>query len=198
MSILISMQWKWILSMYNLWLLLYQAESLLTYSEPPSEDSVSMTVSSHITSRRNSNSSTSGALHLRYCTFKISCPTDTQRFQLKPKKIAPYFLWHTVSVHIWSFVAGVIKQERFPAFEKVLWRLFHGNFVLRHAEIQATEELQAVVRISYSYIPIFLFLSLIYFLSHSKQVLSTLLQHICTAIFPIFSFLITYNIIHNL
>uniref|UniRef100_A0A9J8CYH1 V-type proton ATPase subunit a n=1 Tax=Cyprinus carpio carpio TaxID=630221 RepID=A0A9J8CYH1_CYPCA len=42
------------------------------------------------------------------------------------------------------FVAGVIKQERFPAFEKVLWRLFHGNFVLRHAEIQATEELQAV------------------------------------------------------
>uniref|UniRef100_A0A9J8CCH6 V-type proton ATPase subunit a n=1 Tax=Cyprinus carpio carpio TaxID=630221 RepID=A0A9J8CCH6_CYPCA len=84
-----------------------EAESLLTYSEPPSEDSVSMTVSSHITSRRNSNSSTSGALHL-------------------------------------SFVAGVIKQERFPAFEKVLWRLFHGNFVLRHAEIQATEELQAV------------------------------------------------------
>uniref|UniRef100_A0A8C1P8N5 V-type proton ATPase subunit a n=1 Tax=Cyprinus carpio TaxID=7962 RepID=A0A8C1P8N5_CYPCA len=68
---------------------------------------MSMTVSSHITSRRNSNSSTSGALHL-------------------------------------SFVAGVIKQERFPAFEKVLWRLFHGNFVLRHAEIQATEELQAV------------------------------------------------------
>ncbi len=45
---------------------MYQAESLLTCSEPPSEDSVSMTVSSHITSRRNSNSSTSGALHLRY------------------------------------------------------------------------------------------------------------------------------------
>uniref|UniRef100_A0A671NIQ6 V-type proton ATPase subunit a n=1 Tax=Sinocyclocheilus anshuiensis TaxID=1608454 RepID=A0A671NIQ6_9TELE len=42
------------------------------------------------------------------------------------------------------FIAGVIKQERFPAFEKVLWRLFHGNFVLRHAEMQATEELQAV------------------------------------------------------
>ncbi|KAF4095663.1 hypothetical protein G5714_023266 [Onychostoma macrolepis] len=84
-----------------------EAELLLTYSEPPSEDSVSMTVSSYITSRRNSNSSTSGALHL-------------------------------------SFIAGVIKQERFPAFERVLWRLFHGNFVLRHAEIQATEELQAV------------------------------------------------------
>uniref|UniRef100_A0A673GRG0 V-type proton ATPase subunit a n=1 Tax=Sinocyclocheilus rhinocerous TaxID=307959 RepID=A0A673GRG0_9TELE len=58
-----------------------EAESLLTYSEPPSEDSV--------------------------------------------------------------FIAGVIKQERFPAFEKVLWRLFHGNFVLRHTEMQATEELQA-------------------------------------------------------
>ncbi|KAI2648844.1 V-type proton ATPase 116 kDa subunit a1 [Labeo rohita] len=84
-----------------------EAESLLTCSEVPSEDSVSMTVSSHITSRRNSNSSTTGALHL-------------------------------------SFIAGVIKQERFPAFEKVLWRLFHGNFVLRHAEIQTTEELQAV------------------------------------------------------
>uniref|UniRef100_A0A8C1X6X2 V-type proton ATPase subunit a n=2 Tax=Cyprinus carpio TaxID=7962 RepID=A0A8C1X6X2_CYPCA len=50
-----------------------------------------------------------------------------------------------VCIHILNyFVAGVIKQERFPAFEKVLWRLFHGNFVLRHAEIQATEELQAV------------------------------------------------------
>uniref|UniRef100_A0A8C2KQK5 V-type proton ATPase subunit a n=1 Tax=Cyprinus carpio TaxID=7962 RepID=A0A8C2KQK5_CYPCA len=49
-----------------------------------------------------------------------------------------------VCIHILNyFVAGVIKQERFPAFEKVLWRLFHGNFVLRHAEIQATEELQA-------------------------------------------------------
>ncbi len=59
-----------------------------------------------------------------------------------------YNVWHTVFVHFWSFVAGVIKQERFPAFEKVLWRLFHGNFVLRHAEIQATEELQAVVRAS--------------------------------------------------
>uniref|UniRef100_A0A672RPZ3 V-type proton ATPase subunit a n=1 Tax=Sinocyclocheilus grahami TaxID=75366 RepID=A0A672RPZ3_SINGR len=59
-----------------------EAESLLTYSEPPSEDSV--------------------------------------------------------------FIAGVIKQDRFPAFEKVLWRLFHGNFVLRHAEMQATEELQAL------------------------------------------------------
>lgn len=45
---------------------MYQAELLLTCSEPPSEDSMSMTVSSHITSRRNSNSSTSGALHLRY------------------------------------------------------------------------------------------------------------------------------------
>ncbi|XP_056306394.1 V-type proton ATPase 116 kDa subunit a 1-like [Danio aesculapii] len=84
-----------------------EAESLLTFSEAPSEDSVSMTISSFITSRRNSSSSTSGPLNL-------------------------------------GFIAGVIKQERFPAFEKVLWRLFHGNFVLRHAEIQTTEELEAV------------------------------------------------------
>ncbi|XP_017551687.1 V-type proton ATPase 116 kDa subunit a1 [Pygocentrus nattereri] len=38
------------------------------------------------------------------------------------------------------FIAGVIKQDRFPAFEKVLWRLFHENFILRHAEIQDTEQ----------------------------------------------------------
>uniref|UniRef100_A0A8B9HNP2 V-type proton ATPase subunit a n=1 Tax=Astyanax mexicanus TaxID=7994 RepID=A0A8B9HNP2_ASTMX len=39
-----------------------------------------------------------------------------------------------------TFIAGVIKQDRFPAFEKVLWRLFHENFILRHAEIQDTEQ----------------------------------------------------------
>ncbi|XP_048031279.1 V-type proton ATPase 116 kDa subunit a 1 isoform X3 [Megalobrama amblycephala] len=86
-----------------------EAESMLSCSEPPSEDSVSMTVSSHMTIRRYSSSSTSGPLHL-------------------------------------GFIAGVIKHERFAAFERVLWRLFHGNFVLRHAEIQATEEFQAVQR----------------------------------------------------
>ncbi|XP_055038910.2 V-type proton ATPase 116 kDa subunit a 1 isoform X1 [Misgurnus anguillicaudatus] len=86
-----------------------EAESLLSCSEPPSEDSMCMTVTSRINSRRNSSVSTGGLLHL-------------------------------------GFIAGVIKQERFPAFEKVLWRLFHGNFVLRHAEIQATEELQTKQR----------------------------------------------------
>ncbi|XP_067233752.1 V-type proton ATPase 116 kDa subunit a 1 [Chanodichthys erythropterus] len=84
-----------------------EAESMLSCSEPPSEDSLSMTVSSHMTIRRNSSSSTSGPLRL-------------------------------------GFIAGVIKHERFAAFERVLWRLFHGNFVLRHAEIQATEEFQVV------------------------------------------------------
>ncbi|XP_067290467.1 V-type proton ATPase 116 kDa subunit a 1 isoform X2 [Pseudorasbora parva] len=84
-----------------------EAELMLSCSEPPSEDSVHLTVSSFITSRRNSSASTSGPLHL-------------------------------------GFIAGVIKQERFPAFERVLWRLFHGNFVLRHAEIQATEEHEVV------------------------------------------------------
>ncbi|XP_058869882.1 V-type proton ATPase 116 kDa subunit a 1 isoform X4 [Acipenser ruthenus] len=39
-----------------------------------------------------------------------------------------------------GFVAGVIKQERFPAFERVLWRVCHGNFVLRHVKIQAPLE----------------------------------------------------------
>ncbi|KAJ8010644.1 hypothetical protein DPEC_G00077230 [Dallia pectoralis] len=39
-----------------------------------------------------------------------------------------------------GFVAGVIKHERFPGFEKILWRLFHGNFVLRHKEIKPHEE----------------------------------------------------------
>ncbi|KAG5268050.1 hypothetical protein AALO_G00207670 [Alosa alosa] len=39
-----------------------------------------------------------------------------------------------------GFVAGVIRHERFLSFEKILWRLFHGNFVLRHAEIQIQEE----------------------------------------------------------
>uniref|UniRef100_A0A8C4SXG1 V-type proton ATPase subunit a n=1 Tax=Erpetoichthys calabaricus TaxID=27687 RepID=A0A8C4SXG1_ERPCA len=38
------------------------------------------------------------------------------------------------------FVAGVIKQERFPAFERVLWRVCRGNFFLRHSEIQARFE----------------------------------------------------------
>ncbi|XP_064410222.1 V-type proton ATPase 116 kDa subunit a 1 [Latimeria chalumnae] len=37
-----------------------------------------------------------------------------------------------------GFVAGVIKQERLPAFERLLWRACHGNFVLRHAEIQSS------------------------------------------------------------
>ncbi|XP_030623503.1 V-type proton ATPase 116 kDa subunit a [Chanos chanos] len=80
-----------------------EVESQLSCSELPSEDSLSVTTSSRMTSRRNSITSVSGPLKL-------------------------------------GFVAGVIKQERFPAFEKVLWRLFHGNFILRHAAIQDTED----------------------------------------------------------
>lgn len=75
-----------------------EAESQLSSSELPSEDSVSIA-----TIRRNSSASTSG-----------------------PQKL--------------GFIAGVIRQDRFPAFEKVLWRLFHENFILRHAEIQDTEQ----------------------------------------------------------
>uniref|UniRef100_A0A4W5MIM7 V-type proton ATPase subunit a n=1 Tax=Hucho hucho TaxID=62062 RepID=A0A4W5MIM7_9TELE len=77
-----------------------EAESQLSISELPSEDSV---YSSRVTSRRTSYTSTNGPLKL-------------------------------------GFVAGVIKHERFPAFEKILWRLFYGNFVLRHAEIKPHEE----------------------------------------------------------
>ncbi|KAI4880452.1 hypothetical protein NFI96_011285 [Prochilodus magdalenae] len=79
-----------------------EAESQLSCSELPSEDSVSIAASSRTTRRRNSSSSTNG-----------------------PQKL--------------GFIAGVIKQDRFPAFEKILWRLFHENFILRHAEIQDTE-----------------------------------------------------------
>uniref|UniRef100_A0AAY4AJ83 V-type proton ATPase subunit a n=1 Tax=Denticeps clupeoides TaxID=299321 RepID=A0AAY4AJ83_9TELE len=38
------------------------------------------------------------------------------------------------------FVAGVINHERFQSFEKILWRVFHGNFFLRHTEIQPLED----------------------------------------------------------
>lgn len=48
-----------------------------------------------------------------------------------------YFIWIR-----FRFVAGVIKHDRFPAFEKVLWRLFHENFLLRHAEIQQHPEVR--------------------------------------------------------
>ncbi|XP_028826690.1 V-type proton ATPase 116 kDa subunit a isoform X2 [Denticeps clupeoides] len=39
-----------------------------------------------------------------------------------------------------GFVAGVINHERFQSFEKILWRVFHGNFFLRHTEIQPLED----------------------------------------------------------
>ncbi|XP_072567822.1 V-type proton ATPase 116 kDa subunit a 1 [Paramormyrops kingsleyae] len=78
-----------------------EAESRLSCSELPSEDSIA--AYPRVASRRTSSCSASGPLNLR-------------------------------------FVAGVIRQERIPAFEKVLWRVFHGNFVLRHAEIQPPGE----------------------------------------------------------
>ncbi|KAF4075791.1 hypothetical protein AMELA_G00222820 [Ameiurus melas] len=46
----------------------------------------------------------------------------------------------TITAAKLGFVAGVIKHDRFPAFEKVVWRLFHDNFLLRHAEIQQHPE----------------------------------------------------------
>lgn len=35
-----------------------------------------------------------------------------------------------------GFVAGVIKRERVPAFEKMLWRISRGNVFLRQSEIE--------------------------------------------------------------
>ncbi|KAI3379440.1 hypothetical protein SNEBB_003701 [Seison nebaliae] len=34
------------------------------------------------------------------------------------------------------FVAGVIQTDRLPTFERMLWRVCHGNVFLRHAEIE--------------------------------------------------------------
>ncbi|XP_067909301.1 V-type proton ATPase 116 kDa subunit a 1-like [Heterodontus francisci] len=76
-----------------------EAESQLSGSELPSEESVSVTGFS----RRQSSTSGGGRLTL-------------------------------------GFVAGVIKRERFPAFERLLWRVCHGNIVLRHVEINAPAE----------------------------------------------------------
>ncbi|MCI4391498.1 hypothetical protein PGIGA_G00135210 [Pangasianodon gigas] len=47
----------------------------------------------------------------------------------------------TITAPKLRFIAGVIKHDRFPAFEKVLWRLFHENFLLRRAEIQQQPEI---------------------------------------------------------
>ncbi|XP_078056463.1 V-type proton ATPase 116 kDa subunit a 1-like [Mustelus asterias] len=76
-----------------------EAESQLSGSELPSEESVSVTGFS----RRHSSTSGGGPLKL-------------------------------------GFVAGVIKRERFPAFERLLWRICHGNIVLRHEEINIPVE----------------------------------------------------------
>uniref|UniRef100_A0AAY4AJ70 V-type proton ATPase subunit a n=1 Tax=Denticeps clupeoides TaxID=299321 RepID=A0AAY4AJ70_9TELE len=46
----------------------------------------------------------------------------------------------TSSLCTGRFVAGVINHERFQSFEKILWRVFHGNFFLRHTEIQPLED----------------------------------------------------------
>ncbi|XP_043546173.1 V-type proton ATPase 116 kDa subunit a1-like isoform X2 [Chiloscyllium plagiosum] len=76
-----------------------EAESQLSGSELPSEESVAVTGCS----RRLSSTSGGGRLKL-------------------------------------GFVAGVIQRERFSAFERLLWRLCHGNIVLRHVEINVPAE----------------------------------------------------------
>ncbi|KAL3270757.1 hypothetical protein HHI36_021282 [Cryptolaemus montrouzieri] len=39
-----------------------------------------------------------------------------------------------------GFVAGVIKRERVPAFERMLWRISRGNIFLRQADVGVTLE----------------------------------------------------------
>jgi hypothetical protein len=41
----------------------------------------------------------------------------------------------TVENKSYSFVNGVIKRERLPVFERVLWRACYGKVFLRQAEI---------------------------------------------------------------
>ncbi|XP_060756858.1 V-type proton ATPase 116 kDa subunit a 1 [Neoarius graeffei] len=48
--------------------------------------------------------------------------------------------FRTITTPKLGFIAGVIKHNQFPAFEKVLWRLFYENFLLRRAEIQQQPE----------------------------------------------------------
>ncbi|XP_072910567.1 V-type proton ATPase 116 kDa subunit a 1-like isoform X1 [Hemitrygon akajei] len=76
-----------------------EAESQLSGSELPSEESVYVTGFS----RRHSSTSGGGRLKL-------------------------------------GFVTGVIKRERFSAFERLLWRVCHGNIVLRHVQINVPPE----------------------------------------------------------
>lgn len=39
-----------------------------------------------------------------------------------------------------SFVAGVVKRQKIPAFERMLWRVSRGNVFLRQAEIDEALE----------------------------------------------------------
>ena len=44
------------------------------------------------------------------------------------------------TIFIFRFVAGVILRERLPAFERMLWRVCHGNVFLRQADIDTPLE----------------------------------------------------------
>lgn len=48
-----------------------------------------------------------------------------------------------------GFVAGVIKRERVPAFERMLWRISRGNVFLRQAEIEDPLEDPSTVSLIY-------------------------------------------------
>ncbi|XP_063063631.1 V-type proton ATPase 116 kDa subunit a 1 [Engraulis encrasicolus] len=92
-----------------------QAECQLSASDLPSEDSITLTTTT--TSTTTTSSSRPSCMVSR---------TSSSASTSGPLKL--------------GFVTGVIRQERFLSFERILWRLFHGNFILRHAEIQTLEE----------------------------------------------------------
>lgn len=56
-----------------------------------------------------------------------------------------------------GFVAGVIKRERVPAFERMLWRISRGNVFLRRAEMDHPLEDPATVRIRTYCFPYYIF-----------------------------------------
>ncbi|VDN20556.1 unnamed protein product [Cylicostephanus goldi] len=67
--------------------------------------------------------------------------TDSETMELTsgtgapPHTTGPLFHNFGWNCHLFRFVAGVIRRERLPAFERLLWRACRGNVFLRTSEI---------------------------------------------------------------